>query len=205
MKLHSKLLLAGAVLATVALAAQAQVPGVNSTLQAVFTLAYDNSTMKPTYSSTAIVVPAASATDICMITGSATKNIRVRRLFISGVASVVQTEEIGVVKRSTANTGGAGSIGVAVPYDSSSAAATALVEFFTTNPTLGTLIGAIADFDITWGNLSTGVGSAVTQILFGQLGSPVVLRGAAQQLSVNLNGNSLVSGKVSCTWEWTEE
>ncbi len=205
MKTRSKVLLGLAVAATVALAAQAQVPGVNSTLQAVFTLAYDNSTMKPTYSSTAIVVPAASATDICMITGSATKNIRVRRLLISGVASVVQTEEIGIVKRSTLNTGGTGSIGVAVPYDSASAAASALVEFFTGNPTLGTLIGAIADFDITWGNLTTGVGSAVKEILFGQLGSPVVLRGATQQLSVNLNGNSLVSGKVSCTWEWTEE
>ncbi len=205
MKLRSKMLLGLAVAGTVALAAQAQVPGVNSTLNAVFTLAYDQSTMKPTYSATAIVVPTTSATDVCTLNGSATKNVRVRRLLVGGVASVVQTEEIGVVKRSTANTGGTGGVLVAVPYDSGSSAATAFAEKYITNPTLGTLVGDIADFNITWGNLSTGVGSGTRELLFGQLGSPVVLRGAAQQVSLNLNGNTLVTGKIACTWEWTEE
>ena len=205
MRIFSKLLLTGAVLGTIALAAQAQVPGVNSTLNTVFTLAYDNSTMKPTYSSTAIVVPAASATDVCTLFGSATKNVRVRRVIVGGVASVVQTEEIGIVKRSTIDTGGTQTIGTSIPYDSGSAAATAVTEWFTANPTLGTLVGALVDFNITWGNLTTGVGSGTREVLFGQLGSPVVLRGAAQQIAVNLNGNTLVSGKVTCTFEWTEE
>ncbi len=209
MKTRSKLLLAGAVLATVALAAQAQVPGVNSTLQTVFTLAYDNSTMKPTYSSTVDIVPASAfvggATDVCTIFGSATKNVRVRRIIISGVASVVQTEVIGIVKRSTIDSGGTQTLGTAVPYDSGSPAATAVIENFTANPTLGTLVGALADFHITWGNLTTGVGSPPTVVTFGALGSPAVLRGTSQQLAVNLNANSLVSGKVACTFEWTEE
>ncbi len=209
MKLTSKLLFSAAVLGTLALAAQAQVPGVNSTLNAVFTLAYDNGTMKPTFSSTSIVVPASSATDVCSLRGSATKDVRVRRVLVSGLASVVQSEVIGVVKRSTANTGD-GLQPPVVPYDTTNSltraanAGTAVAETHTVNPTLGTLVGALADRVITWGNLSTGVGSGV-EFNFGAQGSPVVLRGIAQQIAVNLNTNTLVTGQVACTFEWTEE
>ena len=72
MNLRTKLLCGFAALLTAALAAQAQVPGVNSTLQTVFTLAYDNSTMKQTFSSSKTFVPAAAATDVCTLNGSAT-------------------------------------------------------------------------------------------------------------------------------------
>lgn len=39
---------------------------------------------------------------------------------------------------------------------------------------------------------------------FGKLGQPIVLRGVAQSVAINLSGITL-TGTVSCTFEWTEE
>ena len=105
MKLRTLLIASAASLVTAVLAVQAQVPGVNSTLNSVFTLAYDNSTMKPTYSASGVVTPVASATDICTLQGSATKNIRVRRVLVAGIGFAVNAEPVSIVKRSTADTG----------------------------------------------------------------------------------------------------
>lgn len=199
-------------LLTGVLVAQGQVPGVNSTLQSVFTLTYDNSTMKPTYSATYVGALTALGTDFCTLTGSATKNVRVRRVIFSALSSTVQSDPIAVVKRSTANSGGTSVTMTAVPYDSTNSltnstsnAATAVARIYSVNPTLGTLVGLLSDPYYTFGNLTTGVGGGAFTFQFGALGSPVVLRGVAQVLAVNLNSQTFISGQGSCTFEWTEE
>lgn len=207
----SLLLAATASIATAAMVAQAQVPGVNSTLNSVFNLVYDNSTMKPTYSSTQVFVPVVNATDVCVLSGSATKNVRVRRVILSAVTTAVQTDPVALIKRSTANSGGTASIPSITPYDSTNTltptvanVATAVFTNYTANPTPGTTVGVLADPDFTTGNLTTGTGSTLTYV-FGAHGSPLVLRGVAQSLAVNLNGGTYASGRMSCTFEWTEE
>lgn len=211
MKFNKSILAATvASLLTAVVVAQGQVPGVNSTLTAAFNLVYDNSTMKPTYSASSQFIPASAATDVCYLTGSATKTIKVRRVIVAGLASVVQSEPVAIVKRSTATTG-AGVAMSKVPYDSQNSltssttnTATATADIYTANPTVGTLVGVLADLYITWGNLTTGVGGTLSHS-FGTLGSPIVLRGVAQQVAVNLNAQTLVTGLISCTFEWTEE
>ncbi len=209
MKLFSKLLLAGAIAGTVALAAQAQVPGVNSTLNAVFTLAYDQSTMKPTYSATRLITPASSATDVCILGGSATRSVRVRRIIFSGYTTgTAVTEPVAILKRSTLGTGGTQQLIDMVPHDTTNTltnaanTATANAEAFTANPTVGTLVGALADVYVSF-QATTGINSGY-QFEFGRLGSPIVLRSAAQNVVVNLNGVT-ITGLISCTFEWTEE
>ena len=188
-----------------ALAAQAQVPGVNSTLNTVFTLAYDNSTSKPTYSATiANVTPAAAANDVCTITGSATTTVRIRRVIFSGRADAVMTDPVGIVKRSAATTGGTSVLMTNVPHDSGSSAATAVTEYYTANGAIGAIVGAVADVYVQFANATTGLGSQYV-FKFGELGSPLVLRGAAQQLAVNLGGLTYTSGSIACTFEWTED
>lgn len=190
---------------------QAQVPGVNSTLSTIFTLAYDQSTMKPTYSASTIVVPAAAATDVCVLTGSATKNVRVRRVILAGLASAAFNAPVIFIKRSTVPVGGTSTLTTKVPYDSTNSltpavanAATAVAEAFTANPTVGTPVGILAELWLGLGNLTTGIAIPINYS-FGDLGSPVVLRGAAQTLSVNLNGATYTTPQLSCTFEWTEE
>lgn len=212
MNIRSILLAAVASLITGVLVSQAQVPGVNSTLTAVFNLVYDNSTMKPTYSATRVMVPSSGFDDVCVLSGSATRNVRVRRVIFSGIASAVVTEPVAIVKRSTMPTNGTGTSPTPVPYDSvnsltgsASNAGTAVVEAFTVSPTPGAMVGVLIDILVGFGNLTTGLGMPPTVFTFGALGSPVVLRGVAQSIAVNLSGVSYTTLTVSCTFEWTEE
>lgn len=203
-KLRTIFLSIVAVVATSLLAVNAQVPGVNSTLATVFTMAYDNSTMMPTYSATFAFTPAAAATDVCSLSGSASKTVKVRRILFSGVNSAVQSDPLVIVKRSTAYSG-AGTGLTKLPYDSSNAASTVnLAEAWTTNPTVGTLVGVVSEPFIQWGNLTTGLGS-INTVVFGQLGQPIVLRGIAQSVAVNLGGLTFTTPSVTCTFEWTEQ
>lgn len=206
MNLRTKLLCGLAAVLVAGLAAQAQVPGVNSTLNSVFTLAYDNSTMKQTYSASVTFVPAAAATDVCTINGSATRNVRVRRLLFNMIATTIQSDPFAVIKRSTANLAGTATDPTIVPHDSSNSAATAFVTVYTANAgTLGTSVGLVADPYVTNGNLTTG--GPVTGITVFEFAKeqPIVLRGVAQTLSLNFNALTYPSAQASCTWEWTEE
>lgn len=202
--LRTILVAAVASLLSMALLAQAQSPGVNSTLQNVYNLVYEASTVKPSYSATvAGAAPAASATDVCTLTGSATRTIRVRRIIYTGNVTTAVAEPISIVKRSTASTGGAGSVLAKASYDSANPASTvALAEVWTTSPTVGTYVGTIADI-VTPLAASPAITPAVT-FMYGTLAQPLVLRGVAQSLSVNLSGVTH-SGTFGCTFEWTEE
>ncbi len=210
MKLRTILLSAAAGLLTGMLAAQAQVPGVNSTLNSVFTLAYDNSTMKQTYSATVAGVVATPAPgDVCSLYGSATKNIRLRRVIFSALVSgALAMDPVAVVKRSSIAIGGTLFTTMpftATPYDSSNAAATATVEAYSTVPTTtGTLVGVLADIYITLPGATTSVvQTGPTVFEFGKLGQPIVLRGVAEHVDVN---NAFGLGTTqACTFEWTEE
>ena len=202
MKLRTILLASVASLVTGVLVSQAQVPGVNSTLNSVFTLAYDNSTMKQTYSANGSVTIAnagSATTDVCAIYGSATKNIRVRRIIVSGTMTAIETLPVSIVKRSTASLGN-GTQPAEIPYDASNAANTGYVETWAANPgTLGTLIGTLADIFVTFPGTTTSVGNGATTFTFGQLGQPLVLRTASQNVAVNFGNNVINTGLVNCT------
>ena len=205
MRFRTLLIATLASLLTAVLASQAQVPGVNSTLQTVFTLAYDNSTMKPSYSARAAFTPGGTPTDVCSITGSSTRRVKVRRIVIAGTLTTTITEYVAIVKRSTANSAGAGSAMTKVPYDSNNAASTvAVAEVWTgTAPTVGTLVGVLADIPVTFA--ATTIVNQGTEFKFGELAQPVVLRGVAQQLSLNLEGQGGGAGTIQCFFEWTED
>lgn len=161
-----------------------------------------DSTLATYGASATAIASAASATDIFEIGGSATKTVRVRRLQISGVATTTGTSDIQIVKRSTANSGGTSTGATAVPHDSASAAVTATVKAYTANPTLGNAVGTLMAAKITTPNVTATV-TVVPLIV--EFKNPVVLRGTAQQLAVNLNGVSVVGGSFNVDVTWTEE
>lgn len=208
MNLRTKLLAAFGAIAIAGLAAQAQVPGVNSTLNSVFTLAYDNSTMKPTYSSTCYILTIASTpTDICTLNGSASKTVKVRRVLFSALATTAVSEPVAIMKRSLHNQAGTATDPAVIPYDSNNATGTAYSTAYTANPsTLGTPVGTLVDPIFTYGNFTTGgVQTLASQVLFGTLGQPIVLRGVEEMLAVYLNGITVTSASAVVTFEWTEE
>jgi len=215
MKLRTILLAALASLVTWVLVSQAQVPGVNSALNTVFTLAYDNSTMKPTYAASQGFSPGAfGATDFACLYGSATKTIKVRRIFFGAVGSALATDPVSVVLRSTASSGGtlAGvNVTSVASYDMTgpNPAGTAVIDPYTTSPSvLGTFAGTLVDKFVTINGATTAVGPSPDMIFdWGVLGQPIVLRGTAQNVCLNgtnATGNlSTVTGVT--TFEWTEE
>lgn len=200
-----KILMGLAFLLTLGALAAAQVPGVNSPFQMVYTYAYDNSTAKPTYSATTVAYSlAASARGVFQINGSSSKLIRVRRIIISGsVPATALAEPIYINKVSTSMPStGTSVLLTAVPYDSASSAATATVENFTANPTDPTLVGEVMSPVYRFLPNSTGVQPYTVEL--GALGSAGILRTASEGLSLNLAGVT-TSAVVTVGVEWTEE
>lgn len=182
-------------------------PGVNSTLQTVFTYGFELSSDKPTYSATTgAFTIASSPQDVCAIQGSATKLIRVRRLWWSATSTSAAQEPVDIYFRTASATDGTGVIVSGVKYDTSVVAPTGRMEKWTANPTPGA--GSVLWQDLMSYNAITtaNVTASPPMIEFGRAGGQaIILRGLAQSLVVNLNGTTLTGGTGYCTFEWTEE
>lgn len=154
----------------------------------------------PTYvAATATFTPPASATDIVTITGSATKTIRILRIEFSARQTTAGQVLVYLVKRSTANTGGTAVAATIVPVDRQNAAATATVNAYTANPTTGNLVGNVAVCDVLIPAPATAVDRNRAVLFDANLaGQPIVLKGATDCLSINLNG-ATVTGIGSAT------
>jgi hypothetical protein len=159
------------------------------------------------------LVPAATATDIMTITGSATKVVRVTKVVITATQTTQSVVETLLIKRSAANTGGTSTTATAVSHDSLDGAATATVRGYTANPTtLGAAVGTIVSRREWVGGAAPGGNLSPVENSFGvvmyEAGRPckeIILRGAAQVLAVNLNAVTVAGGLYGMHIEWTEE
>jgi hypothetical protein len=212
-----KYLLALGLLFGLGSAASAQcvsVGGVNNVPQPGVTCASEP--IVATYAASGIgLVPAASATDIACITGSATKTVRVQQIKISGTAGTLVNVPVSIRKNASADTGGTLATTTALPV------AYSMDSNTTTNPTSGAVLAAYTANptipDSTPGLIDTGiVVLTATGTLAGNTGlffdyrernfsQAPTLRGVAQQLCINLNATSVTSGVLSVTFQWTEQ
>jgi hypothetical protein len=164
----------------------------------------------PTYvASSGYFVPASSTTDFGQITGSSSKTIKVLKIYMSYTATAADLQNVFVIKRSSADSGGTLTSGVPVPLNSSSPAASASVCTYTANPTVGTAVGQIDAVTVLATN--TG-GAAVGQgrvLIFDadKYGDACELHGTSEALCVNGGGNSFSSHSpmVQLTYVWTEQ
>lgn len=163
---------------------------------------------KATYSTSILgLASATTATDIFTITGSATKTVRVLKLEIAASQTTASPQNVVLIKRSAANSGGTSTTPTIVPHDSNNAVATAVVNAYTANPTsLGASVG-----NVRVGRLfidAVGGNSAPTEIIwdFGiRPSQAIVLRGTTNVLAVNLNSTTIAGGVFDISIEWTEE
>lgn len=170
---------------------------------------------KATFSASGTFTPAAAATDMVTIYGSASKTVRVIAFIISTTNTAAGSQQFLLIKRSAANTTGTYVAGNAVPHDSTDAA-TATVGHYTANPgALGAAVGTmrtarVASPAAVPASFAGVVRDAGIDLLdFGSnsiLDKPVVLRGVAQGLVLNFNGAALVAGQTHAyTVIWIEE
>lgn len=166
------------------------------------------STTPPTYSASIDALNVAgSATDIFTVTGSATKVIRIKRVFLSGWRTANTQFSVIGLKRSTANSAGTSTTPTVVPYDSSYAAGTAVARAYTANPTLGTLVGNLFTRAVAIGvqtpNNAQSIPTIPFEIEFQEDRAPVI-RGTNEVFSINLAGVSVAGSSLRITVEWTE-
>ena len=155
-------------------------------------------------------VGTSATTDCFTIFGSGTKTIRVLRVSVSGsVATAAAQYDLLLQVCSAAPASGTATTATNVPYDSLSAAATALVKGWTVAPTAAAYVGKIAVaqrfFEITGSTSVAGPAPVVFE--FGNNpGSAVVLRGTTQGLSLSLNGATPANATaLDVSVVWTEE
>ena len=150
------------------------------------------------------ITPAATPTDVVNVVGSATKTLRVKRVAVSGLATTAGSIDVSLVKRTAVNTGGTSSAPTIGQHDSSDAAATGTVAQYSVNPTgLGAGV-AIKNQKLNLG--LSGASGTVSWDFSTRNDKAVVLRGVAQSLAINLNGQALPAGaQISYEIEFEED
>lgn len=152
------------------------------------------------------LVPAAAATDVVLLVGSASRVVRVSRVSITGVQTTAGIVRVYGFKRSTDDAGGTSSPLVAVPHDSQSAAATAVCRAYTANPTAGTDVGIVFARRVLIPAAASLVAVVPEYVEFGTRSAQhVVLRGVAECLALSLMGATVTGGLLDVEVEWTEE
>ena len=159
------------------------------------------------------LVLVASATDIATLTGSATKTIRVTHVEYSGLATTILNTSVELFVRTTADSGGTATTPAVIAHDQTASGtpptATAVMSVYTANPTVNDGTARPIRSQKALHNLAAPTaGSESTRVVWDFMNRPsqaIVLRGAAQQLAVNLNGVTVAGGNADITFEWTEE
>lgn len=159
----------------------------------------------PTYSVFAMgITPAATATDIVILSGSASRLVKVRRLIVGGSATSAAAFVINVHRRLSAATGGTATTPTPVRRDTRDQPATAVVQQFSANPTVGTDGGLLLAVRKNLGAAATP--NVANQTLLGEVtDEPIVLQNG-EFLAINFGGAAIPTGMVfDYGLVWTEE
>jgi hypothetical protein len=161
-----------------------------------------------TYSAAApAVVPPATPTDVCVLSGSSTRTIRVTHVLLSSTQTTAGVNTWYLTKHSTADSLGTSTSASVIPHDSLFGAGSAVMKMYTANPTVGTSLGSIRTVHL-YSPAPAGTGANLQDFDFDMdlTSTPIVLRGTAQQVAINFAGAALPTGlSVNCGFEWTEQ
>lgn len=156
-----------------------------------------------TYSATAVITPAASATDILTITGAANKRVEIKSITISGAQTTAGLVAFDLIRRSAVNTGGTSAAVTPTKYEVADAAASAAVASYSANASgLGASAGVVRTVRVPIGTATGAV--PPTTITFGNGGKPIVLASATEILALNLKGATVSGGSLDVNVEFVE-
>lgn len=172
---------------------------------------YENTKQLHTYraATTANVVAPADPTAFFIITGSATKDVLVRKIAVSGATLTdVAYNSYVVEKFSSAFSGGTATALTKVPLDSKfSASSVGTCQVYTAAPTEGTLVGTIACRRVLLEDTTAAAGADPISVEFDFTtldGGGVILRGVAQALGVAFGEDPATAVTVGVEVEWQE-
>jgi len=165
----------------------------------VHVMGHTADTALPRYSSCVSSVPAASATDIALLVGSASKQIRVRRVTVSAYATgTAATAALSLNRHAVANTGGTRATGAVAKLATAAATPAGAAYGYSANATVSASAVLVASRHVVF-----DTAPKLLEFLFDE--GAMVLSGAAEELAVALPGTVDVNGgDVRVTFEWTE-
>ncbi len=160
----------------------------------------------PSFTYSAIgLVPAATPTDLVVLRGAVGKIIKVRRVFVSGIATTQGQMTVSLIKRTAANTGGTKTSPTPGKNDTNDTlAAAAALDLYTANPS-GLGAGVTLKSRRISLNLAANQPDRIEWVLGRGGEKPIYLSGVNEALALNLGGGALPAGGVfDYEIEWTE-
>jgi hypothetical protein len=152
------------------------------------------------------LTPYATAQDYIVLTGSATKTLKLAQVCFGGDATAASIYDIYLYKRTTPDTGGTATSQTLTQYDSNDPAPTGVVSLYTVAPTAGTGTLIRGGHMVLLNATTPAAQSTLTCWQFGVGEEKPTLRGVNQQIAIN-HGGAAVPGGASSYYliEWTEE
>jgi hypothetical protein len=152
-----------------------------------------------------LAVGATANQDMFRISGSATRTVYVKKIRVSMTATATQGNNIHLIKRSAANTGGTSTALALVAQSSTSTAATAAVVQYTAAPTSGAAVGPVRSQKYLIPT-ATALYNSEKVFEFGENhGNPIVLNGTAQGIGIVFGTAPGAGANANITVEWEEE
>lgn len=150
---------------------------------------------KATYSfAVRAATPAATCTDLLVITGLALSIVKLRRLSISGKITSAADLQIDLLRRTTAAAGGTATQPVIAKHFSGDTASGVVVDLYSANPTVGTAGQLLKSKTIALA--APGVPRQVIDLAnSGLLEEPITLNGL-ERIAINLAGAVIAAGTV---------
>lgn len=160
----------------------------------------------PTYIAAQVAAaPGAGANDIIQIAGANLKIIKIRTILIGGTAAAARQQTVGVVRRSSADTGGTPVNLVPRAADSTDAAASAVATFFSAAPTIGTGVG-ILDANSFALVVSGGLQDRAIFNYEQLTAKAPTLNNSSDFICINLTGvATIATDKIDFSIWWTEQ
>lgn len=166
----------------------------------------------PTFSSANTFTPGTTANSVVVLSGSATRVVRVHSVIFGISATAAASSQFAIQKYSTAPTGGVAVVTNGLPHNSNNTP-TAICQYYTASPgTLGTLIGSITivRFPVPPTIPATWTGACIvggTELLpfMNNVVQPIVLRGTSEHIHISLGANPLAGQTHYFRIVWTEE
>lgn len=149
----------------------------------------------------------ATPNDMVTFFGSGSKITKILRIELLTEQTTAGTNLIYLYRRTGTPTGSANTV-TAFQHDTSSAAATATMSYYTTDPTVG---AGTTKFLDGWDTQAPAAGSNIQpnwREVFNAstMGAPIVLRSASEGIAFNFNDVALPAGfKIQARITWTEE
>lgn len=146
-------------------------------------------------------IAASSTTDNAVLPGNATNTVLVTRVTVTCTETTAGIVNVELIKRSAADTGGTSAGMTEVPDDSNySAASSAALTYTGTGPSVGAAVG---DLDNAQVGCNASATAGPNDIYIFRPAKPIVLRGTAQQIAINLGG-AVTGGNITVTFDWME-